>query len=233
MVAKLRYEPAFLGPSNQELPPSRYTNPFSTCWTAPGRIGYVDFESESVDNTLQRLELTNGWGAIVGQHGSGKSTLLHAIEAALAEQGRTVTWVHCSKDSKFQYDDVLKRIGRDDSQRSICFLEGFERLGFFARQRLLWFCYRRRAKVVVTLHEEAILWPWRLPTLVALSANHRQVRKMFDRLLAHEANPLVSWHDALPVLEKVNHNLREFWFELYGLHEERRKCSQRIDTPNQ
>ncbi|QDU90040.1 hypothetical protein Pla175_34390 [Pirellulimonas nuda] len=59
--------------------PSRFSNPFATCWTRPGALTPILPDGLSIEDLVERLR-SNAWrGEIVGPHGSGKSTLLAAL----------------------------------------------------------------------------------------------------------------------------------------------------------
>ncbi len=63
----------------------RRHNPFSTCYTAPGKIPY-NVTGEMGDAESFCAELHQRWlsskrvGAILGPHGAGKSTLVAALQ---------------------------------------------------------------------------------------------------------------------------------------------------------
>jgi hypothetical protein len=69
--------------------PSRYDNPFATCWTKPGAIPFRFFAGQSISQIWERLATANWRGAIIGPHGSGKSTLLETLKPALIAAGHS------------------------------------------------------------------------------------------------------------------------------------------------
>lgn len=217
-------------------PPNRDTNPFATCWTSPGKVTYVESDENTVADVLHRLDLAKGWGALVGPHGSGKSTLLHALETELTKRKRQVTWIHLTGHFTSQSSQITSRSNLipkrslkniSDASRPVWFLEGFERLGQIARRRVLWQCSRQQVDIVATLHREASCWPWRLAPIANLAPSKEQIEKVFRKLNEREQSPLVGWQDALHALDVAEGNLREFWFELYSLHEKRRRLGKK------
>ncbi|MEO1498487.1 MAG: hypothetical protein AAFV43_15190 [Planctomycetota bacterium] len=61
------------------MPPSRDSNPFSTCWTGTQSAEYVVSAGPSIDRLLARLEQVDWRGQILGPHGAGKSILLREL----------------------------------------------------------------------------------------------------------------------------------------------------------
>ncbi len=86
--ANVRLATIFHPPTTRdESAPSRYDNPFATCWTKPGAIPFHFAAGQSASDVLGRLAASNWRGAIVGEHGSGKSTLLETLKPALTTTG--------------------------------------------------------------------------------------------------------------------------------------------------
>jgi hypothetical protein len=70
--------------------PSRYANPFATCWTRPGALPFFFPNGDSAEFLVARLAALGYRGQILGPHGSGKSTLLAALRPLLAAAGRPI-----------------------------------------------------------------------------------------------------------------------------------------------
>src|SRR5262245_23842279 len=70
--------------------PSRFNNPFATCWTRPGALEFQFVDGESLDGLMTRFAAASWRGEIVGPHGSGKSTLVETLKPHLAAFGFNV-----------------------------------------------------------------------------------------------------------------------------------------------
>lgn len=63
---------------------SEVTNPFSTRFSKPSSVQFLEFTDCSLSTCLSRIDNAGFVGQIVGPHGSGKSTLLFALANELA-----------------------------------------------------------------------------------------------------------------------------------------------------
>lgn len=205
------------------MPPSRDTNPFATCWTSPNRIQFAERGDQTVEQVLNRFREAKGRGALVGHHGSGKSTLLRALRLKLIEQERQVVWFDLTAN---RFDEMVKGLPTQTTElasQPVWLLEGFERTSLVNRHKILWASRRYQAEVIVTLHHESSLWPWGFQTIASLKPSQKQIERIFRQLTERDSSKLVCWHDAMHSWKHVNGNLRELWFELYTLHEKRRR----------
>ena len=191
--------------------PSRYSNPFSTCWTS--NLSYVEF-CHSVDEVLSRWKNLGHWGAVVGSHGTGKSTLLRALNDRLHALGAEPEWITLrpNLEGSFSVSDARNRI---------LLLEGLERLSFFKQLTLIGQLKRQQCRVLATLHSDSITWPWRLQTVLNTEVSTKLAKHLFNELVSNGSEKLVTWSDALKCWQHGNGDLRELWFDLYELYESR------------
>jgi len=103
--------------------PSRYNNPFATCWTRPGVLAFRFPAGQSAEKLITQLAAQGWCGAIIGPHGSGKTTLLATLRPLLSVVGRGVHVV-----------------------------DGYEQLGRLARWQVRRHCRRNGTGLLVTSH---------------------------------------------------------------------------------
>lgn len=194
-------------------PPSRFGNPFATCWTRPGALTFQFPAGQGAGQLLQQLAANNWRGAILGPHGSGKSTLLETLKPLLRDAGHTVASV-ILRDSQRN----LPRGWLRDSLASslpLVIVDGYEQLSLASRAWLHWRCRRASAGVIVTSHA-----PTFLPTLIELKPS----RALVDQLIADlstRAPSHVTEADVAASFACHGSNVRELLFALYSLHEAR------------
>ncbi len=195
--------------------PSRYSNPFATCWTRPGALAFRFSEDDSADGIVQRLRDWGWWGEIVGPHGSGKSTLLASLAAPLAAAGRNVHAVTLGAGERRLPSGSLSRAL--SSPAALVVVDGYGQLRWPERTWLRFRCRRAGAGLLITSHELA-----GLPTLVRLAPDLSLVRELVEVLSARAA-PLVSAADVDACVACHGSNVRETFFDLYDRHEQKRR----------
>jgi energy-coupling factor transporter ATP-binding protein EcfA2 len=194
-------------------PPSRFGNPFATCWTRPGAMTFHFPAGHGVGELLQQLASNNWRGAILGPHGSGKSTLLETLKLLLRDAGRTVSSISLRDSQRSLPHGSL----RDSlaSSLPVVIVDGYEKLSLASRAWLHWRCRRASAGLIVTSHA-----PTCLPTLIELKPS----RALVDQLiadLATRAPTCVTAADVAASFACHGSNVRELLFSLYSLHESR------------
>ena len=194
-----------------QAPPSRYRNPFATCWTRPGAMPYVFANGESVAGLIARLA-ENGWqGEVVGPHGSGKSTLLATLLPRLVASGRTVFSITLRQGERRLPRGWLRTAL--SSSRPLLVVDGYEQLACPHRAWLRWQCRRASAGLLITSHA-----PMGLPQLLELRPTRALVDQVAAHLTARVASP-ISPADITAGFACHGSNVRELLFELYRRHE--------------
>lgn len=190
------------------------TNPFATRWVRPGAIAYRFAAHESPETLIQRLNVNGGWGEIIGPHGSGKSTLLAALAPALEQQGRQIVkWeLHSGKR---RGPTSLRAIAADE--RTTMIVDGYEQLSRWQQWRLKRYLRARRAGLVITAHESH-----GLPTLWQTAPSLAMAQELARDLVAAHGG-LITPEDVAAFYDRHHGNLRELFFGLYDLHEQRRQ----------
>lgn len=194
-------------------PPSRYDNPFATCWTRPGALEYRFSGAQSAEQLLAKLASQNWQGAIVGPHGSGKSTLLETLKPALRAAGRRIFAV-ALRDGQRHLPRACLSWSHD---QALVIVDGYEQLAWLERVRLERHCRRAKLALLVTAHE-----PNRIPLLVRLDPNRQLVRQLVADLAARVSTPITT-ADVAASHACHGSNVREIFFDLYDRHERLRR----------
>jgi hypothetical protein len=193
-------------------PPSRYANPFATCWTRPGAIPFRFPAGENAEGLLAKLDRLKWRGAIVGPHGSGKSTLLETLKPLLHEAGIKVIGKTLQNGERRLPAGILPcRKG------AMIIVDGYEQLSRLERVKLLVACRRRGCGLLVTSHAPTVL-----PTLLRTEPSERLVYELVERLAAQVSTSIAS-SDVAASLACHGSNVREIFFDLYDRHEQLRR----------
>lgn len=192
-------------------PPARGDNPFATCWTRPGAIPWCNVAGFEVSR-LATAFLRSRVGQIVGPHGVGKSTLMVAIGHLLVEQGLSVHFwtLHAGR---------CRQPPRPKTPSgSVLLVDGAEQLTWRERLRLIRQCKREGILLLATAHSSWQLLT--LPVLARLAPTLSLAKRLFAELSTQHPT-LVQSADLAASYRRQRGNLRDVWFELYDLHEER------------
>jgi hypothetical protein len=195
----------------QATPPSRHSNPFSTCWTKPGALRYLFSAGDNAESLVARLASAHWRGAIVGPHGAGKSTLLATLRPCLQAAGRSLQAVSLRDGQRRLPPDFLRRTLT--LPRPLVVVDGYEQLSYQARWCLRRRCYRAGAGLLVTSHAATSL-----PTLAACEPNLDLVLQLTARLTRRVPSP-VTPSDVAASHACHGGNVREILFDLYDRHE--------------
>lgn len=198
-------------PSPHSPAPSRYSNPFATCWTKPGAIPYQFPDGLSAEMLIARLEAANWWGEIVGPHGAGKSTLLATLLPKLTATGRDVAAVALHASERRLPHGFLRRVL--DRPAALVVVDGYELLSVLECGWLRWRCRRAAAGLLVTSHTAT-----GLPTLIRLEPDLEMVSQLVTRL-TRRVPSVVSFADVAASHACHGSNVRETLFDLYNCHE--------------
>lgn len=194
------------------VPPSRWSNPFATCWTAPDALEYDADVGVDPRMVVDRLA-ANGWrGRLVGPHGAGKTALLAAIREELDRRGRrSIAWSAPARGTPQAAADA------------VLLVEGFERLSLVARavRLLAW----RAAGVGFVLTTHPGQWGMRVASVADLRPSERTAARLFERVVEQRETP-VDPDDALRAFRRRRGDLRGMWFDLYDLHERRTRSGR-------
>lgn len=190
-------------------PPSREANPFATCWTRPGALPWCG----DLTVVVGRLRHAGWRGQVVGPHGSGKSTLMRALVEPLRSAGRRPVLVDSQSASYGDGDFLL--------------VEAFERLPRCEQRRRVAAWRRAGVGFLVATHRALRGWFTPLRVVAETRADESVVVELFATLTERRRTP-VTVADALASFASRDGDLREAWFDLYLLHEDRTRAGRTL-----
>ena len=185
------------------------SNPFCTRRVRPGAMTYRFAGDEGMAALLATLAANRFRGEIVGPHGSGKSTLLASLAAALEADGLAVCRFTLTAGDR----SLSAGWRATTAAANVVLVDGYEQLAWWARLALRRFC--RASGLVITSHRGAGL-PRLVSTAPSADLSWRLVQALYGA-----AQPLVGREEVEAAFARHSGNLREVFFELYDLDEER------------
>jgi hypothetical protein len=198
--------------ASRPLPlPSRYSNPFATCWTRPGALPFRWPSGQSAARIIGQFKKQQWRGAVVGPHGSGKSTLLATLIPEIQNAGVTIYHITLQNGQRRLPIDFLPIT---PSKRTLLILDGYEQLGWFERYRINRHRCQTGCGLLVTSHA-----PLRIPTLIELNPDARLVLELVDELTTRAPSPILA-ADVLSCQKLHGPNVREIFFDLYDRHQQ-------------
>ena len=202
---------------NSAEAPLQDWNPFATRATRPGSIDYLFSAAESGAALVERLRENDWWGQIVGPHGSGKSTLLHALLPLLEQADRRVRHFTLHRGERRLSIERSEQLSWGSNTQVI--VDGYEQLGHWNRMLLKRLCRRRQVGLLVTTHVNV-----GFPTIYSTAPSLEVTQQLVGQLQA-AGRELITPDDVARSFECQQGNLREVFFELYDLYEQRRRRS--------
>jgi len=152
------------------------------------------------------------WGAIVGPHGSGKTSLLEALKPALRAAGWQLQLIPLHQ-IQYRLSPPLPTASR----RVMVIVDGYDQLNLLQRIVLRKRCRRAGGGLLVTAHAPTIL-----PTLITLTPDESLVQQLVVEL-STRGMPFITSTDVAASFACHGSNVREIFFDLYDLHEQRRR----------
>ena len=187
-------------------------NPFATRHIHPGAIAFRFPESTvGVNTTVQQLVArceNLRLCQVVGPHGSGKSTLLATLIPQLAARGHQIVALELHDGQRKL--PMPRSNWQTWSDRTLIVVDGFEQLGWWRRARLVRFCRRRHAKLIVTTHRDM-----GLPTLWRTTTSLALFRALVHDLTAKSPEKRVTDQQIEKAYSIHGDNIREALFQLY------------------
>ena len=196
--------------------PSRYDNPFATCWTRPGSIAFRFSEEQNAKQLVEKLAAQNWQGAIIGPHGSGKSTLLETLKPMLRAAGCHIHAVTL-RDGQRRLPQCVWSF---DATPALVIIDGYEQLTWRERLRLNRRCRRAKLGLLVTAHS-----PTHIPLLIRLNPGARLVQRLVAELAAQVSTQITA-ADVAASHACHGSNVREIFFDLYDRHERLRRVER-------
>jgi hypothetical protein len=188
-------------------------NPLSTRCVRPGAVAYQFEPGPRLNQLLDRLRDTGGWGQIIGSHGSGKSTLLHTLLPRLADAGLEPL-VFTLRDRQRRLPEGWRRdADAMTGTRRMLVVDGYEQLSFIARWNLKRTCRGRGWGLLITAHQ-----PQGLPTLYRTRTTPQLAQLLVGQLL--EDQPItLSAAEIHESFRRCGGNLRDVFRELFDRYE--------------
>ncbi len=189
------------------------TNPFSTRFIRPGAVPYLAPKSRSIEFHIELLEQFDWLAQITGPHGSGKSTFLSAL---ISHKKMTKEVI------EIPFDRADNETNLKQFQDKLVVIDGFEKVSWWARKKLIWNARKSRAGLLVTSHQSI-----GLKTLIECRPALENLRYVVDFLLEKQSpseQPFrVSDQELARLDERHRGNFRDVLFELYDQYEEHKK----------
>lgn len=193
-----------------------WSNPFAASRVRPGAMPYLFPPGGSAAALLAAWRAAGRRGQIVGPHGTGKSTLLATLVPLLEQMGEAPLRVTLREDQRLLPDDVRHRLLHAPPGTLV--VDSFECLSWWNRFWVRGITRRRGWGLLVTVHGTA----W-LPTLLRMRITPALAQRVLAHLLAEQPSPWVGAADLASALTRRHGNLRAALFDLYDLHETRRR----------
>jgi hypothetical protein len=192
----------------------RASNPFSTRFVRAGALPFRFPPGITVIDLIGRMRRQGWWGQIIGPHGSGKSTLLRTLEPELLAAGRTIQWYQWHAGCKRRC--MTRARNADEDHRSLVVIDGYEQLSWFERFRWQRYCRRQRWGLLVTAHQDC-----RLPHLLSTETTIPLAQQLVRQLVPCNDRWAIQDDVVADAFHACNGNLRETWFRLYDVCENR------------
>ena len=189
-------------------------NPFATRFVRPGAIEYRFAEAWSGPHLIEKLRQQDWRGEIVGPHGSGKSTLVQTLIPLLTKAGREVRlFVLQAGESRLPIAGLDLKSWGPSTQLIV---DGYEQLGAWTRTLIHRICKAQGCGLLLTSHT-----PTGWPLLLTTSPNLEMIQAIVREIQPGDA-PRIRDHDVQLSFQKHAGNIREVFFELHDLYEQRR-----------
>jgi len=165
------------------------------------------------EQLVERLRVGGWWGQVVGAHGSGKSSLLSALAPALAAAGRRVISL-ALRDGQRSLGAGWRDLKAIDAHAQVV-VDGYEQLSGWSRFRLKRRCRRLGAGLLATAHADV-----GLSTLLNTAPDLAMAQRLVAGLLP-PGDRTIAPDDVARAWHARESNLREVFFDLYRLYEQR------------
>jgi energy-coupling factor transporter ATP-binding protein EcfA2 len=184
-------------------------NPFSTCFTEPGKLSYIFAEPEDQNRLLIEFERNGFKGQIVGPHGCGKTTLTMTLADHLPPQFSSIQRITLRKDG-----GIVTESRRSDykhlNKSTFFVIDGIENMPWLHRKVFLKFAQQASRGLLLTTHQ-----PLKgIPVLHQISPTFA----IFQRIVSHiSPEHEIGEHQLEQVFEQNDCSVRESLMSLYTL----------------
>ncbi len=179
-------------------------NPFAT--RKIEELGYIP-DDLPLEELFGRFESLGRHALILGPHGSGKTTLLDAMEKDARSRGEETAQVFISLDCSPVWEKIREQIF-DLSAGGTVFLDGFDHLSFFRKNRICRWVKNRQIGLLATSHKEGFF-----PILHKRAPSHQILLDIAARLTG--GHGIFSEARLLEIFNAHGGNIRECLRQLY------------------
>ncbi|MDB4396492.1 hypothetical protein N9003_01450 [bacterium] len=190
-------------------------NPYSTCFTKPGKLSFIFPDSRQPDSLLTEFERNGFQGQIVGPHGCGKTTLTMTLEAYLVSNFAAIRRITVRKDGKVS--SGIRQENQQDSNRSTLFvIDGIENMPWLHRKVFLKFIQTSAGGLLLTTHRAFK----GIPVIYQITPSFI----IFSNIVSHISPDHVIYEQRLKsIFIQNNYSIRESLMSLYTIWEEDRQ----------
>ena len=184
-------------------------NPFSTCFTEPGKLSYIFAEPEDQNRLLIEFERNGFKGQIVGPHGCGKTTLTMTLADHLPPQFSSIRRITLRKDGGIATESRL--VDHHYLNKSTLFvIDGIENMPWLHRKVFLKFAQQASGGLLLTTHQ-----PLKgIPVLLHINPTFT----IFRRIVSHiSPDHEFKEYQLEQIFEQNDCSIRESLMSLYTL----------------
>ncbi len=126
-------------------------NPYSTCFTAPGKLSFIFPDPDQPERLLTEFERQGFQGQIVGPHGCGKTTLTESLEPYLESRFPTIKRITIRTDG--EVSGRIRENGIKNLHPSTLFvIDGIENMSWLQRRIFIKSIKRMAGGLLLTTH---------------------------------------------------------------------------------
>ena len=126
-------------------------NPYSTCFTAPGKMSFIFPEPGQPEQIFTQFKLNGFQGQIVGPHGCGKTTLTITLETYLDSRFDGIRRITIRKDGAIS-GNIRRKNGRNFDGATLYVIDGIENMPWLHRRIFLKFIRSSAGGLLLTTH---------------------------------------------------------------------------------
>ena len=123
-------------PKSNSVPIQIERNPYSTCFTEPGKLPFIFSRADQLEHLLTEFERHGFRGQIVGPHGCGKTTLTMTLEPYLESRFTKIKRITIRNDGTVS-GNIRKNGGQKQDMPTLFVIDGIENISWLQRKIFL------------------------------------------------------------------------------------------------